>query len=95
VFFCLESKGCRIIKFGFGAHPTKITPLFTIFVFGKQPSLKGDGDESEQSDDGEAQQLAAEEAASKERKRAGLPEICPDTLNSSWKTPAFSKHSEP
>ncbi len=67
----------------FGAHPTKIIPFFTMFVFGKQPTLKGD--ESEQSDDdgGEAEQLAAEEAAIKERKRAGLPEISPDTLNSS------------
>ena len=38
------------------------------------------GDDSSDSEDEDPRQLAAAEAAEKERKRAGVPEILPDSL---------------
>lgn len=83
-FFVWSQKGVGLSILVLGSIPLK-PHLSSLFVFGKQPSLKGGSDGSDQSDegDGEVEQLAAEEAAVKERKRAGLPEITPDTLNSS------------
>lgn len=47
-------------------------------------TLKGEHGANDDDDDEEndPEALAAEEAASKERKRAGLPELTPDSLNS-------------
>ena len=46
-------------------------------------TLQGDDDDDEYEDSIDPQELAAEEAAGKERKKAGIPEIHVDALNSS------------
>lgn len=54
-------------------------------------TLKGENGPSDDDDDDDCPEaLAAEEAAVKERKRAGLPEITPDTLNSAVATKMLS-----
>ena len=50
-------------------------------------TLLGDEiDESDGDSEGDPETVAAEEAAAKERKRAGLPEISVDTVNSTIAT---------
>lgn len=49
-------------------------------------TLQGDSEEEDSGSEENPQALSAEEAAEKERKKAGLPEINVDTVNSSIAT---------